>query len=199
MKTEASFLIAERTKALMHRRKITEASLARQIGVPQATVSRILSGATKDPRISTLVAIARVLGTTVDYLVDNGTTYTIPVLEWHEIATFGEHGVDELQHRDWIAVSTLPVKGSFAVRTTPSMEPRYRSGSTIIVEPTDIYRDFQIAIVSFSGEEPAVRRLIKDGSSIYLKKLDATPAVPPTPLSPSTKIIGVVTEARMPE
>jgi len=41
-------LIADRIKILMQRQKITDAELARQINVPQATVSRILSGATKE-------------------------------------------------------------------------------------------------------------------------------------------------------
>lgn len=191
-------LIADRIKALMQRQRITDAELARQICVPQATISRILSGATKDPRVSTLREIARVLGTTIDHLV-NDAGHAIPVLEWHEIKSFVERGVDELLQRDWISVTKPIVKGSFAVRTTPSMEPRYRNGSTIIVEPTEVYRDFQVAIVSLDGDEPAIRRIIKDGSNMLLKKLADTMDVPPVPVSTTTKIIGVVTEARMAE
>jgi transcriptional regulator with XRE-family HTH domain len=190
--------IADRIKALMQRRKITDAELARQINVPQATISRILSGVTKDPRVSTLREIARVLGSTIDHLV-NDTGHAIPVLEWHEIKSFAELGVDELLQRDWISATKPIVKGSFAVKTTPSMEPRYRSGSTLIVEPTEVYRDFQVAIVSLDGDEPTIRRVIKDGSSIFLKKLADTMDMSPIPVSITTKIIGVVTEARMAE
>lgn len=191
-------LIADRIKILMQRQKITDAELARQINVPQATVSRILSGATKDPRVSTLREIARVLGSTIDHLV-NDAGHAIPVLEWHEIKNFVEQGLDELPQRDWISVTKPIVKGCFAVKTTPSMEPRYRNGSTLIVEPTEVYRDFQVAIVSLDGDEPTIRRVIKDGSSIFLKKLADTMDVPPVPVSITTQIIGVVTEARMVE
>jgi SOS-response transcriptional repressor LexA len=199
MKTNPATLNLNRIKSLMPRHRISEAPLARKISVPQPTVSRILSGTTRNPQISTVVAIARVLGSTVDHLVDKDTSYLIPVLEWNEIAGFAESGIDEWQKREWIPVSKPPAKGSFAVKTTPSMEPRYRNGSTIIVEPTETYRDFQVVIVSFNGEEPAVRRLVKDGSHIFLKKLDGALLANTIPLTSSTKIFGVVTEARITE
>lgn len=198
-KIERSSLMGQRIKKLMREQNLTEAALAREIGTPQATVSRILSGATQDPRISTLAAIARVLGSSVGYLTESLLFHHIPVLEWAEILPFTKGNFDEDSHRAWLVTGSPPVSGTFAVRTTPSMEPRYRSGSVLIVEPTEVYRDFQVAIVSFDYCEPTVRRLTRDGALIYLKKLDAS-SDPPVLLSEQpARIIGVVVESRMTE
>lgn len=45
---------------------MTTAELAEKSGVPLGTLNKILSGATKDPKLETLKAIARVLGLTLD-------------------------------------------------------------------------------------------------------------------------------------
>ena len=45
---------------------LTSAELAAKSGVPKGTLDKILSGATKDPKLETLKAIARVLGLTLD-------------------------------------------------------------------------------------------------------------------------------------
>jgi SOS-response transcriptional repressor LexA len=199
MKNEAPVLITDRIVSLMHQQRISEATLARQIGVPQGTISRILSGATRDPRISTVAGIAQVLGTTIDHLIHSQAPLAVPLLEWNAVNAFLKNGIDETSQVEWVVVSRPPAAGTFALKATPSMEPRYRTGSTIIVEPTSIYRDFQVAIVTYRGEEPSVRQLIKDGSRIALKKLGASASARKEALSDSVKILGVVTEARMAE
>lgn len=50
---------------------LTTAELAGKSGVPLGTLNKILSGATKDPKLETLKAIARVLGLTLDDFDDN--------------------------------------------------------------------------------------------------------------------------------
>nr|DAZ28438.1 MAG TPA: helix-turn-helix domain protein [Caudoviricetes sp.] len=45
---------------------MTTAELAEKSGVPLGTLNKILSGATKDPKLETLKAIARVLKLTLD-------------------------------------------------------------------------------------------------------------------------------------
>jgi transcriptional regulator with XRE-family HTH domain len=190
--------ISERIRALMQRNHVSDAELARQIGVPQATISRIMSGETKDPRISTLTGIARVLGTTIDDLAgDSGGS--IPQLEWHEIMPFIKTGHVEEQRRVRISVSAEILPGSFAVRATPSMAPRYREGSTLIVQPLKVYRDFQVALISIDEGEPCVRRIVRDGPDLRLKKLNDAVDVAPTPLTDNAQIVGIVTEMRIVE
>lgn len=45
---------------------MTAEELSNQSGVPLGTLNKILSGATKDPKLETLKAIARVLGMSLD-------------------------------------------------------------------------------------------------------------------------------------
>ena len=52
---------------------MTTADLAEKSGVPLGTLNKILSGATKDPKLETLKAIARVLGLTLDAFDDKNT------------------------------------------------------------------------------------------------------------------------------
>lgn len=67
---------------------LTTAELAERSGVPLGTLNKILSGATKDPKLETLKAIARVLGLTLDDFDDNNapnSRNTTPPYEQMEI------------------------------------------------------------------------------------------------------------------
>ena len=48
------------------KRNMTTCELSYRSGVPLGTLNKILSGATKDPKLETLKAIARVLGLSLD-------------------------------------------------------------------------------------------------------------------------------------
>ena len=50
---------------------LTNEELSTLSGVPKGTVDKILSGVTKDPKLETLKAIARVLGCTLDDFDDS--------------------------------------------------------------------------------------------------------------------------------
>lgn len=52
---------------------ITTEELSRRSGVPIGTLNKILSGATKDPKLETLKAIARVLGLTLNDFDDEAS------------------------------------------------------------------------------------------------------------------------------
>ena len=53
---------------------LTTEELSKQSGVPIGTLNKILSGATKDPKLETLKSIARVLGLTLNDFDDAPTT-----------------------------------------------------------------------------------------------------------------------------
>ncbi|RGY95389.1 helix-turn-helix transcriptional regulator [Clostridium sp. AM58-1XD] len=55
-------IIAQKKKEL----GLTNEELARLSGVPKGTIDKILSGVTKDPKLETLKAIAKVLGLSLD-------------------------------------------------------------------------------------------------------------------------------------
>ncbi len=53
---------------------LTSAELAERAGIPKTTLDKILSGVTKDPKLETLKAIARVLGLSLDDFDDREST-----------------------------------------------------------------------------------------------------------------------------
>lgn len=55
---------------------LTTEELSRRSGVPIGTLNKILSGATRDPKLETLKAIARVLGLTLNDFDDE--EYSLP-------------------------------------------------------------------------------------------------------------------------
>ena len=60
-------------KIIEYKKKLglTTEELSQKSGVPMGTLNKILSGATKDPKLETLKAIARVLGLTLNDFDDN--------------------------------------------------------------------------------------------------------------------------------
>jgi transcriptional regulator with XRE-family HTH domain len=201
--------LVARMKSLMLNSNMSEAELARKTHLPQATINRILLGTTQDPRISTIRAIADIFGVTIKQLIGdepllqfpekNHKQSFIPVIEWHEILDFTSpcRRSKNYTHTEWVLIDRLRVDGCFALRTTPSMEPKFRRGSTIIIEPNEPLRDYQIVVVSFNHQEPTIRRIEKDGGDIYFLRLKAARHEPAKPMQASDKIIGVITEARV--
>lgn len=57
---------------------ITTEELSKRSGVPLGTLNKILSGATKDPKLETLKSIARVLGLSLDDFDDNNRPLSTP-------------------------------------------------------------------------------------------------------------------------
>ena len=57
---------------------LTTEELSKRSGVPVGTLNKILSGATKDPKLETLKAIARVLGLTLNDFDDQPETDVQP-------------------------------------------------------------------------------------------------------------------------
>lgn len=59
----------ERIQKVLELRGMTQAEVCRITGLSSAKVSQVVSGSTKDPRISTIVPIAQALSVSLDYLV----------------------------------------------------------------------------------------------------------------------------------
>ena len=83
--------IAEYKKKL----NLTTEELSAKSGVPIGTLNKILSGATKDPKLETLKAIARVLGLSLNDFDDNSDP---PVLAAHfDGDDYTEEELDEIR------------------------------------------------------------------------------------------------------
>ncbi|MFZ2314884.1 MAG: helix-turn-helix domain-containing protein [Gammaproteobacteria bacterium] len=203
-------------KQLMNECGIIEAELARQTGLPQTTINRLLLGETLDPRANTLIPIAKFLGITIGQLVGqeplnpnrisgtysatNKTAWAIiPIIEWSDAPAwlFQKSSVTPAAYTKWITTERDISADSFALKALDFMEPRFRKGSIIIVDPHFDYKDGNSVVISLNSSEPTVRRILKDGADIYLKKLYGSEE-PVKKLSTDT-IIGTIVETRINE
>ena len=62
----------EKIAELKKRKGLTNEELSNLSGIPKGTIDKILSGVTKDPKLETLKAIARVLECSLDDFDDSG-------------------------------------------------------------------------------------------------------------------------------
>lgn len=199
--------VTKNIKLAMKRAELSEIGLVRATKLPQTTINQILRGLTKDPRMSTLMLIAEKLDVTVDQLI--GLTPLLkakqqfaPVLEWNEVLNYLMDENYPCVHKKWLAIDTDSAKSNMryiALQTTPSMEPRFRRGSHIIIEPTATFRDYQVALVSLNNNEPVLRRIIKDGTDLFLKKIHQEQGELSIKMDGSDKILGFVIETRIEE
>ena len=190
-------LMVERIRALMRQQGMNDADLARKTGVSPGTLSRVLSMETEDPRISTILAIADALGSTVGYLLQSERAYPIPILGWDEVVEFARGQRDVARKTQWLTVDTPRRPGTFAVRTRPSMAPRFREGSIVVVEPGIGLRDAQVAAAVVHGGEPALHRVVVDGEFAWLKSLNPKRSEMVNALSEDVALLGIVTESRL--
>lgn len=203
-------------KKLMDECSIIEAELARQTGLPQTTVNRLLLSENHDPRANTLIPIARFFSITIGQLLGqepinpnriSGTVNPtnrdawsiIPIIEWQEARSwlFQKRKFTPSSHNDWITTEKDISQESFALKTLPSMEPRFRKNSTIIVDPHYQYHDGNYVIISIQNSDPTTRRVIKDGKDIYLSKLYGKEE--PIRKKASDEILGTIIETRINE
>lgn len=212
----SSKVIAKNIKNLMAEDFISESELARQTDLPQTTINRLLLGITIDPRANTLIPIARYFGVTVDYILGQDTAdhkripgtrnqnnpsswHHIPIIEWQDILSwpFKKKNYTPSSHGSWITTENDVSDTSFALKSLSFMEPRFRRGSIIIVDPKFDVKDGNHVIVSIGNAEPTVRKVIKDGSEIHLIKLYQRDN--PVKIKKSDTIIGTIVETRINE
>lgn len=207
--------IASYILELMNEVGIRESELARQTGLPQTTINRLLLGDTADPRANTLKPIAKYFGVTVGQLLGveprnldrvKGTHNTfnrevwtnIPIIDWDKVISwsFTSQQYTFLTHGDWIITERMIGANSFALLSKPFMEPRFKKNATLIIDPLANYEDGKFVIVSFDNRSVTVRQLVFDGAITYLKSIDASlPSVIYD--KKDARIYGVIVEARM--
>ncbi len=174
-----ALVISANIRKLIHSRKISEAQLARALNVSPMTIRRVVSGETADPRISTLSQIADFFNVSVDSLIEKNDmpiTFTqenkphfIPILNWNLLEKFCStpNLLNLCEWEDWYPVISAPSlhldKKTFALRTKPSMQPRYPLGTLLIITPEDEYLDNDIVLVKITkSNDFSLRELIID-------------------------------------
>ncbi|MFI4955509.1 MAG: S24 family peptidase [Gammaproteobacteria bacterium] len=201
-------------RTLMEQARLTEAELARQVNLPQTTINRLLLGGTRDPRANTLKPIADYFGITIGQLcgfeplstnhiagtlnpTQRKVWQVVPIIEWEQVKSwkFLNKKLTPLNHPHWITTERPISTETFALYSLSFMEPRFRKGSILIVDPKAEYKDGHFVVVAVEGVTPTVRRVIIEGDDIWLKGFDQTHQ--PIKLTKKQIIYGVIIESRM--
>ncbi len=175
---ESEDCLAENLLKLLHFHQMNESDLAKNLQVPYNTIHRLLTGATSDPRVSTLQQIADFFGVTLDYLLTKNSSnpllkqplsQSIPVLNWGALLdpNFKQH-LESNPHSKRIQIAQMEniknLKKLFAIESTKSMQPRFPAGTTFIVSMVEQPIDGDLVLVRFKDDSISLREL----SSIHL-------------------------------
>lgn len=207
-------LVCDIINRLMQEAGIKEAELARQTGLPQTTVNRLLLGATSDPRAHTLKPIADYFGVTIGQLCgfepfpDNrphGLTNVthrnawqfIPIIDWDEITSwvFKHKNITPFNHKHWIGTERVLSEQSFALKSLAFMQPRFRKGSILIVDPKIDFRDGHFIVIALDSVNPTVRKVMIDGATTLLQPFAQDKVS--IPLRHKHRIFGTIVESRI--
>jgi SOS-response transcriptional repressor LexA/DNA-binding phage protein len=202
-------------RRLMQLRGLKEADLARQVQLPQTTVNRILTQDRADPRLSTLIPIAQFLGLTLgqiaglepipEALLKNNHSFykleplslkTIPLIPWDHILDWIDSKIlkEDSTYKGWLCTERSLGPKAFVLEATPLMEAVFPAGSRLLVDPSTYPLDGCYVVLTLKGNRPTLRRVLNDGSDIYLKSIDEQ--LPYLKLSPQYRILGTVVEFR---
>lgn len=172
---------------------LTQRGLAEFAGVtPQAISGWLRTGHVS---IAGLIATAKYTGVTLDWLISgNGTPTTdsrielgiaepaveygrrIPVISWIQAGDFcdAEDPFEPGYAEEWVIGPEKCSKNAYALRVRGiSMEPRFREGEVVIVDPDRAADPGKFVIAKKTGSQGAtLKQLIYEDSSPYLKAIN---------------------------
>jgi SOS-response transcriptional repressor LexA len=192
MSTKDRPKLHEVLEKLMEEVAINEAELARKTDIPQPTLHRILSGATKSPRGNSLAPLANFFSVTINQLMGvdplpadrvAGTHNTriygwtpLPIISWEEAANWTKFQ-PELRTQNWkhwISTDLSVSDAAFAVIAKgDAMSPTFNEGTILVIEPAMLPNNRDFVVVAIKGQNNAVfKQYLIDGDDTYLKSIN---------------------------
>ncbi len=165
---------------LMKQKSMNASQLAHTLDVPLMTIGRLLSGKTKDPRISTLKVISDYFKVSIDILINeeinpknsstfsNNKTYTVPKFTWDNLSLLKT--IEDLDFNNWADWQSVSLKDnnimshkSFALESRPSMYPRFPQDTVFVIVPDLVPTDGDLILIKFKeNDECTLRELLID-------------------------------------
>ncbi len=184
--------LAKNLALLLKVRGLSVSDIAQGLNIPDMTVRRLVSGETSDPRISTLKLLTDYLGISIDAILDTEfhensslalTTANkvgpqiVPVLDWTTLAEVQSlKKLDLSSWPDWqpIALGKEYKLSSeaFALKSRPSMQPRFRNNTLLIIDPKEIAVDGDLVLVKLKKDSGlSLRELMIDSPKWQLQPI----------------------------
>lgn len=182
-------------KQLLQHTNISANALAKELQFPAPTISRLITGEVKDPRSSTLIAIADYFGITTDqllgrealsekfYATHHGATLiikppmSIPILnitQAREHTKYADHPKEWLHWQAKNHHSPHQPNHIFAVHIKNNLyEPIFNKETLIIINPDIKLESGDYILVSFAEDTNAtIKKYISEGRYKYLHPLN---------------------------
>lgn len=214
MSTKDRPKLHEVLEKLMEEVAINEAELARKTDIPQPTLHRILSGATKSPRGNSLAPLANFFSVTINQLMGvdplpedrvAGTHNTriygwtpVPVISMEEAANWGKFQTElrSQNWKNWVSTDLSVSDAAFAVMVKgDAMSPTFNEGTILVIEPELKPKNRDYAVVAIKGHTNAVfKQYLIDGDDTYLKSINDEFRT--IQVDKSNTIIGTLVQAR---
>jgi SOS-response transcriptional repressor LexA len=199
----------QRIKEAREDLRISQPELAKRARVTKSAVSQWENGSTKELKADHLLAVAKALNVSPDWLatgrgpkqrtqdIDQGSepkVSLIPLLTWAQVRDW--HETAGASHTSGI-MDRVAVVGTFGPRTFAlhvcgdSMEPAFFEGDTIIVDPDrePKGRDYVI-VIGKPTSEPTFKQLLVEVDERYLKPANRRYHI--LPVTADMVIVGVV-------
>lgn len=171
--------LAKNLRMLLQARGVSESEIAQSLNIPVMTVRRIVSGETEDPRISTLKLIADFFNVSIDFLIEDNdkkplnfmskkTPQFIPILDWKTVKNITSiKEIDLTAWEEWHPVilgNNLSLSESaFALKSRPSMQPRFPAGTLFIIDSDESPADGDMVLIKMKTDDDlSLRELIID-------------------------------------
>lgn len=201
-------------RKLMAEINISEAQLARKTKIPQPTLHRILSGATKSPRGESLSPLAKFFSISISQLIGDEPLpsdripgehnpgviawSSVPILSWDLAALWPACKIDlkKDQWSNWVTTDREITPNTFAVRVEgQSMLPRFAANTVLVIEPSIEAKDGDFVVVHLEKQSKATfKQFLIDGPDRYLRPLN--PEFKTIELNREYRMVGVLIQSR---
>ncbi len=200
--------VSEVLSKLMADENIKEAELARRTNLPATTINRLLLGETNDPRANTLKPLAQYFNVSIEQLLgeipirhtpfNKKDWKNVPIIEWNEAISwiFKKNSISPDTHNNWVITEKNVGEKCFAIKSTPSMEPRFRNESILIVDPDEKIQDGKYVVLTLDKVNVSIKKIKIDGAIIYLEGFDKRLPIEIYD-SKKNKLLGIIVESRV--
>lgn len=193
--------LARNLKKLLLENVLTESELARKTGVGQPVINRMISGATRNPKIETLKPIAQFFAISVDQLIGNPAVLLdgspqIPLVPLEEVLMI-DSGKQHPKIDTHIFGDAKWGSNSYALKLrSDDFLPLFPEGTLLIFDPDLQLRHKDFALIHMLEKKiPTIRQVLIDDDEFYLKPIN--PDFKTIPLSAKHKILSVMVQARI--
>ena len=189
--------LGDRVRFARKQAGLTQKGLADKVGISQTAIYKLERGGSKSSRRTVAIALECgvdpiwlhngkgemfVVGTTAE-ITGESKPYRVPILariplvSWEEASRLCVESEAEFHFKEveaWIPVAPRSSEHTLALRVPDdSMEPEFREGEILIVDPTLPGKHNQFLIARINGDTLATfKQLIVAGNRCYLKPLN---------------------------